>query len=68
MESSTLLLLGVGGLFVYAAYDYVRNFLTKCPRCKGSGVLHSDNWPGRYRPCSRCGRKGEVRHKFGPKG
>ena len=42
-----------------------RNPLTKCPRCSGKGVLSSGLLPWRYRPCPRCGRRGEIRGRFG---
>jgi DnaJ-class molecular chaperone len=47
--------------------DWIRNYLSKCPRCKGAGTLKSSFFSGQYRPCPRCKRKGEVRHGFAPK-
>ncbi len=67
MAPSDWLLLVIGVAVVYLIYDWVRHYLLKCPRCRGAGVLHSPNFPGKYRPCPRCGRKGEVRHGFGRK-
>ncbi|MEW9528391.1 hypothetical protein [Microbispora sp. NPDC049125] len=52
---------------VYVAADYARNYLSKCPKCKGSGVLRATFFSKQFRPCPRCNRKGEIRHGFGPK-
>ncbi len=68
MAPSDWLLLALAAAVVYVVFDWVRHYLLKCPRCKGSGVLYSANFPKQYRPCPRCKRKGEVRHTFGPKG
>ena len=67
MDGSTLLLLGIAGLIAYWIWDYIRHYLSKCPMCKGKGILWSKSWPKQYRPCPRCKRKGEVSHSFGPK-
>ncbi|GIH63989.1 hypothetical protein [Microbispora siamensis] len=45
---------------VIAAISRKRNPLKVCPTCKGTGVLRSGMWAGRYRPCPRCDRKGEI--------
>ena len=68
MDSSTLLLLAVMAFVVYVVWDYIRNYLSKCRKCKGAGVLPASFWSRQYRPCPRCKRKGEVKHSFGPKG
>lgn len=65
-DQAIVLLLAVGVL-VAIAWSYIRNYLSKCPRCKGKGVLTSTFFPHRYRPCPRCNRKGEVPHSFAPK-
>jgi len=67
MSGEALAVIGIGGLGIWAAVDYIRHYLSKCPRCKGAGVLKSSIWSGQYRPCPRCNRKGEVRHGFAPK-
>ncbi|MGV9532451.1 hypothetical protein ACWDR9_02155 [Streptosporangium sandarakinum] len=45
---------------VVATVSRQRNPLKVCPTCKGAGVLPSGIWSKRYRPCPRCGRKGEI--------
>ncbi len=67
MQPSNWLILFVGAVGAYLAYDYIRHYLLKCPRCKGAGVLYSSNFTKQYRPCPRCKRKGEIQHGFGPK-
>ncbi|MBT2232202.1 hypothetical protein [Nonomuraea sp. NEAU-A123] len=45
---------------VVALISRNRNPLKVCPTCKGAGVLRSGVWSKRFRPCTRCGRKGEI--------
>ena len=67
VDSQTVLVLFAAFFGISLVSDYIRNYLSKCPKCKGSGTLKATWWSGRYRPCPRCGRKGEVPHAFGPK-
>ncbi|GIH66882.1 hypothetical protein Msi02_76990 [Microbispora siamensis] len=67
VDSQTFIVLAGAFFGIWLVSDYVRNYLSKCPKCKGSGTLKATWWSGRYRPCPRCGRKGEVPHAFGPK-
>ncbi|GGQ11326.1 hypothetical protein [Streptosporangium pseudovulgare] len=45
---------------VVVAVSHQRNPLKVCPKCKGAGMLPSGIRSRRYRPCPRCGRKGEI--------
>lgn len=67
MSGEALVVVGATLFGGYAAFDYIRHYLSKCPTCKGAGVLKSAIWSKQYRPCPRCKRKGEVRHGFAPK-
>lgn len=64
MDSSTALMIAAA-VVVLLYIAGARNPLTKCWRCGGKGVLRSWVLPWRYRPCPRCGRRGEVRGKLG---
>ncbi len=68
MESSTLLILGGIAFVTFVAWDYVRNYLSECRKCKGTGILRAHIWSRQFRPCPRCKRKREVSHRYGPKG
>lgn len=67
MSGSTLFILVLGGFGTWLAVDYVRNYLSTCRKCKGTGVLRATFWSRQYRPCPRCNRSGEVSHQWGPK-
>jgi hypothetical protein len=57
-----LILIGVAiALYVSAT----RNPLRICRSCGGTGKIRSWLIPWRYHPCLRCGRKGEIRGRFG---
>ncbi|MEO3860848.1 hypothetical protein [Acrocarpospora sp. B8E8] len=57
-------LLFVAAVIFILYMSAIRNPLRTCPRCKGAGTLPA-LIPGRFRPCPRCGRKGETRAWFG---
>ncbi|GAA1690401.1 hypothetical protein GCM10009733_103250 [Nonomuraea maheshkhaliensis] len=54
-----LIALLIAGLLV-ALISHKRNPIKVCPKCGGAGVLPSGVWSKRFRPCPRCGRKGEI--------
>ncbi|WP_344915785.1 hypothetical protein [Streptosporangium oxazolinicum] len=59
-------LLVVAVLVIWVISDWIRNYLSKCRKCQGSGTLKATFFPRQYRPCPRCS-KGEVKHGFAPK-
>lgn len=44
-----------------------RHPLRECRKCEGTGKVRSALIPGRYRPCPRCGRRGETSGPLGRK-
>jgi hypothetical protein len=48
-------------LTVWVVADLIRHPFLTCPRCKGNRILRATFFGGRYRPCPRCGRSGEIK-------
>jgi len=48
-------------LVVWIIADLVRHPFLACPKCHGERTLKAKIWPGRYRPCPRCDRSGEIK-------
>lgn len=56
-----LLIALVVAYLVVAYISRQRNPFKRCSTCKGKGTLPSAVWSGRYRPCPKCNRSGEIK-------